>query len=261
LRTKILVHFSGGSDSTLTAALMAEKYEQVYLITYNRFSFRGAKDTYFNYKKLTEVYGEKKFIKIDEYPIQAWYKKLSYAKYFKTLKKFKTVAVLPCGPCKLSMHWHSLVFSLNEGIQVVADGSVPYMDIYPDQNKRIVVDNLRALYKDFDIEYLTPVYNIGEDVEKLLYDKGINNGPQVRGTINDKQIYCAEQVNFALFTKYFLSRHTKLEYEEQLHALYKEKMLYMKDTLKEYLAESENSFLYKMLTDEEKHRTLELRNE
>lgn len=246
----VLVHFSGGSDSTLTAALCVEQFNKVYLITYNRASFIGIKDAKENFNKLCEVYGEDKFHRIENYPIGEWYKKLIYRDYFKTAIKYGTAVTCPCGPCKLSFHWHSIIYCINHGIKTVADGTVPYMDLYPDQNRKIIGENLQDFYEEFGINYLNPVYGIAEEVEQRLYDKGIFDAPLVRGSKKDKQVYCAEQVLFAFFVKYFHRKHGKEKYEKTLRYLYKEKMEYMKETVLEYIERKEDSFVFTLMGHE-----------
>ncbi|MBL7056146.1 hypothetical protein ISS07_04495 [Candidatus Woesearchaeota archaeon] len=251
-KRSILVHFSGGSDSTLTAALAAEEFDKVYLITYTRGSFIGIKDTEISFKKLVQVYGKNKFIKLKPCKIGRWYKKLAYQNYSKNVMKFKTANVCPCGPCKLSFHWHSIIYCLNNNIKFIADGTVPYMSIYPDQNKRIIGKVLKDFYKSFGIDYLNPVYNIGQNVEKVLYDKGISSLPLIRGTQEDRQVYCGEQVSFAFFVKYFKTTYGMEKYENSLSGLYKEKIDFMKKTVQEYIDNKKNSIIESMLGNDKK---------
>lgn len=218
-----LIHFSGGCDSTLSAAFCAERFEKVYLMTYDRFSFIGALDhTQINYEKLCRMYGSEKFIKL-VHPIGRLHKRICYDDYFYFLKKYG-IAVVGLSFSKLSMHWRSAVFCLENGITTVADGAVPYMGLYFDQNKTISIDRLKKFYASLGITYENPVFDVAEDVEQLLYDKGITNTPNVRGTENDKQIFYAEQVVFALFVKYYVGRHGMKRYEDVMSSLYDEKI-------------------------------------
>ena len=249
---QILVHFSGGSDSTLVAGMMAEKYDLVHMITYNRFSFRGVKDSQIHFKALCDIYGEHKFKRIPNYPIGKWYEAISTVDKLYYIKKYKTASSLPCGPCKLSFHWHSIIYCLDNNISFIADGTVPYMDLYPDQNRKILTDKLRKFYKHFGIEYLTPVYEIGEQVEQKLYDKGITKMPQIRGTENDRQVYCSEQVLFANFVKYYKDKYGKNDYEQVLSDMYREKIDYMQQEVESYLKDKKESKIYNLLEANEK---------
>lgn len=225
-----LVHFSGGSDSTLAAAFCAERFEKVHLITYDRFSFLGARNyTLPNFQRLCRIYGEKKFARVI-YPVGRWHKEICYDRYFYFARKYK-LAVTSLAFCKLSMHWYSAVYCIGNGIKTVADGVVPYMDIYPDQNAAISLGRLREFYQRLGISYENPVYAIAGKVEQLLYDKGIIDTPVVRGTEEDKQVFYAEQVVFALFVKYYTGKHGKDAYEKVLSALFGEKIDFMKRTI------------------------------
>lgn len=128
---------------------------------------------------------------------------------------------------KLSMYWFSAVYALENSIGTVGDGMVPYMDLYPDQNVRISIGRLRKFFKSFSISYENPVYDVAERVEDMLYDRAITDLPRVRGTKNDKQVYYAEQVLFALFLKYYVTKHTKEGYEKIVGALFSEKIDWM----------------------------------
>jgi len=229
-----LVHFSGGCDSTLTAAFYAERFAKVYLVTYDRFSFVGAKNyTKINFEKLCGIYGEDKFVRII-HPIGKLHKKICYNNYLYFVRKYK-LAITGLSFSKLSMHWQSAILCLENDIKFVADGAVPYMDLYLDQNKKISIQRLVEFYKTFGITYENPVYNISENVEQMLYDKGITDTPNIRGTKDDKQIFYVEQVVFALFVKYYIQRHGRERYESIMSSLYNEKIQYMEQEIKKYL--------------------------
>jgi hypothetical protein len=212
----------------------------------------GANDAKQNFDELCKIYGKEKFEWIQNYPIGEWYKKLTYEKYLNKLKKYKTIAGCICVSCKLSMHWHSTIFCLNNNITQMRDGTVPYMDLYPDQNRKITHDKLKDYYKYFNITYNSPVYNIAEDVEQILYDKGISSTPVVRGTNKDKQVYCAEQPLFAMFVKYYLTKYNKIQYENNLSQLSYEKVEFMKQSVEEFCKNKKESLIYSLLEKYEK---------
>ena len=203
-----IVLFSGGSDSTLAAALMAKKNQRVHLLTYNRFSFLGAKDyTAKNYERLCKIFGKDHFQR-KILPMGIWHKKIGYHNYFPLLKRFG-LFLGSLSFSKLAMHYYTLKYALENNITLVADGMVPYMDLYPDQNEKIALGAVRKLYQDFGIEYINPVFPYASEVEPMLYDLGITEKKWVRGTEEDKQVYYAEQVLLALFLKYALTRFGK----------------------------------------------------
>lgn len=54
--------FSGGTDSTYTAALMGQRYERVHLITYDRLGFLNTKNSQKNALLLKNRFGQGEFI-------------------------------------------------------------------------------------------------------------------------------------------------------------------------------------------------------
>ena len=242
-----LVHFSGGSDSTLAAAFCAQRFDKVHLITYDRFSFIGARNyTLPNFHRLCRIYGKEKFER-RVIPIEKWHKWICYDHYLHFAREYK-LAVTSLSFCKLAMHWFSCFYGIENGINTVCDGMVPYMDIYPDQNKTISLDRLKEFYQKFGITYANPVYETAEDVEQRLYDMGIIETPCIRGTERDKQVYYAEQVVFALFLKYYIDRHGKQKYEKVLSDLFKEKISRMETALEDWRKNPKHSLIDRLRT-------------
>jgi len=229
------VLYSGGSDSTLAAALSAEKNRKVHLLTFDRISFLGAGTyTQQNLGRLKSIYGSEKFswqlIKIGK-----WHKCILYERYMHFAKKYK-LATVGLSFTKLAMHWRAAVYCIENGIEEVADGMVPYMHLYTDQNKEISLRRLKKFYQKFGINYVNPVYNSSDNVEQQLYDRGIIDHQNIRGTKDDRQVYYAEQILFALFLKYYLTAHGYDEYERVMGKIYDEKILFMENTLKDWVS-------------------------
>lgn len=225
---KALVLFSGGSDSTLAAALYAEQGYQVHLVTLDRFSYVKVREyTEHNYQKLIGIYGKDRFVR-SVLNIEKWHKLLNYERYLYFARRYG-LAVVALNFSKLSLHWRSLIYAIQNDIEVIADGAVPYMKLYLDQNQKIALNGFSALYQHFNIRHESPVWNLAEDVEQLLYNRGINKRPQVRGTEDDKQVFYAEQFIFALFAKYFCMKYGEDGYEKIMTKLYKEKFQFIQN--------------------------------
>lgn len=228
--SEAIVLFSGGSDSTLAAALMAEQHDKVHLLTFDRLSFLGASSyTKDNFENLKSIYGQErivhKVLKID-----AVHSFLCYQNYFSMVREFRT-AVTAMTFSKLAMHLCAADYALGKNVNIVVDGATPYMEHYPDQNKNIALSQLKDFYSLFSIAYDNPVFGIAEDVEQKLYDKGLTKHPQVRGTQKDKQVYYLEQVLFAFYIKYFITVHGKDLYVNRLADLYSNRLRLMQEVL------------------------------
>lgn len=218
-----VILFSGGSDSTLAAALELEKGRQVHLLTFNRSTFIGVHDyTQDNYRNLVRVYGENK-IKREIISIDSLHRIVNYARYFQMFRKFGLATTCLCFS-KIAMHWAACRYARENKISRVVDGSVPYMNLYPDQNKEIGYYNYQKFYQKFGIEYDTPVYEIADKVEQMLYDRGITRQPTVRQTEDDRQVYYLEQVLLALFVKFYQTCYNLETYEQVVGELYEERL-------------------------------------
>ena len=109
---EIVVLFSGGTDSTLTAALMAEEFRKVYLITYDRFGLFSITNPKINVEKLKNKFGDNKFthkvIRLDRL-----FKFVSYERYLRNFIRYRFFLLSTCGLCKLAMHIRTVIFCLN----------------------------------------------------------------------------------------------------------------------------------------------------
>lgn len=218
--------FSGGSDSTLAAALFAERFGRVHLITLDRFSFIGArKYTLPNYERLCRTYGQETFERVIV-PVGKLHKAISYHDYFGTVRRHGR-ATAGLFFSKIAMHARVAAYCIEHGIQTVGDGMVPYMSLYPDQNRVIAIDAVQKFYASLGIIYENPVWDIAEDVEQMLYDKGVTDHPRVRGGAEDKQVFYAEQVLFALFAKYMTTKYGSEGYEQRLKPLFQERLTWL----------------------------------
>jgi hypothetical protein len=229
-KTEALVHFSGGADSTLCAAFLAEKHERIHLLTYDRVSFMGSNQTEPRFERLCRVYGRSRFVR-KVVSIESLHRRICFDRYLSIAARFG-LAVTALTFSKLAMHWYSCLYAIENGIHVVADGAVPYMDLYPDQNEDICLRQLRAFYGEFGVEYQNPVFSIAEQVEQMLYDKGITDQPIVRGTASDKQVTYAEQIVLALFLKYYLTTHGREKYIKVMSRLFADRLQLMKTSIR-----------------------------
>ncbi len=219
-----VVLYSGGCDSTLAAAVNADRYEKVRLITYNRLGFFKARENaMINLERLKQKFGPDKFC-LEIIDVNNAFKRIQYDNYIYYIKKYGPICMSICGLCKLAMHWQTILYCMERSIADVCDGAVKEMSVFPAQNKDIALENTIKLYGDFNINYYNPVYEIGKDVERTLYDMQIIPSRKHKLTDADKQVVCSQQILFAKFVKYYLSEHSWDEYVSNLHDFYSEKI-------------------------------------
>lgn len=222
--------------------MLAESCDVVHLMTYDRLSFLGARSyTAHNYERLCSIYGRDKFVR-RIIGVDGLHRRICYHGYSRLLWRYK-LAVTALSFNKLYMHWLSAAYALDRGISIVADGAVPYMDLYPDQNEVICLGELRRFYEGLGIEYQNPVFHIADEVEQRLYDRGVAIHESVRGTHADKQVYYLEQIILALFLKYYVTTHGRDGYERVVGALWRDRIDYMRRTIAAWQDEPERSFL------------------
>ena len=115
-----VVLYSGGSDSTLAAANVAQEYEKVRLITYNRFGFvETKKNVMVNFERLKLRFSPDKFeIKIID--INEFFKRIQYDNYAYFIQKYGEICMSICGLCKLAMHWKTILYCLDNSITDVS---------------------------------------------------------------------------------------------------------------------------------------------
>jgi len=231
-KKEIVVLYSGGTDSTLTAALMAEEFEKISLVTYDRFGFFSTTNTELNFQKLKSKFSKVKFthhiIGIDKLS-----KYVFYEHYLRNFIKHRFFLLSTCGLCKLAMHIRTIVFCLENKISNVCDGANKGMRLFPAQMKR-VIEETKKMYAKFGINYMNPVFDFQEpenldfidrlqlervlpvqkeeeedstpDPKKMtvgckLFDLGLMPSENVKGTKLDKKMQ-ARCFQFILFNKY-----------------------------------------------------------
>ncbi|MEZ4268640.1 MAG: 7-cyano-7-deazaguanine synthase [Myxococcota bacterium] len=166
---RVVVLFSGGTDSMLTAALAAERFDEVFLVTYHRLGLAGTENSARGAEALANKYGADR-IHHEIIDITKLFKHVSYERYLQNLRKHKLFLLSTCGLCKLSMHIRTLIYCEDHGIKHVCDGANKGMNLFPAQMVG-VLEIMKDLYADFGISYTNPVYDYEPPADKSLVDR------------------------------------------------------------------------------------------
>ena len=171
-RSDVVVLFSGGSDSTLTASLLSEMHPVVHLITYSHkaMSFHTKAANAVAY--LRKAHGEHKFVhsflEINDLMELLYLRELP-----EDLREYGTYALpMCCGSCKLAMHVRTILYCRDKGARYAADGSNSELsDLFPEQMIP-VLDLYRQLYLRYGIVYENPVFDVARS-DHRLFERGV----------------------------------------------------------------------------------------
>ncbi|AUN99939.1 hypothetical protein C0V70_17870 [Bacteriovorax stolpii] len=251
----VAILFSGGTDSTLTAAMLQENFEKVHLVTYDRFGFHATDNTAVQTQALKERYGEDRFVHTF-LNVDKLFQHVSYENYFENIKKHGLFNLSTCGLCKLSMHVRTIKYCIDNEVYFVADGANQAMTMEPAQMKP-VIDEMKRMYAHFGITYFNPVFEMDGPEDKdfinksnakllaresdysvasfenektpgfRLYKMGLAPSPNVKGSDYDKkrQPRCFQFIIFNIFAlKYFMANKTYEEYTDLTTKFYSDKI-------------------------------------
>lgn len=243
----VAVLFSGGSDSSLCAIRMAQRFDRVELLTMTRQGLFGEDHVREQCKRLKKFFGEPDKFNLVFIRTDRLCRHVMYENYFRHLCRHGLVVLSMCGLCKVSFHFRALVYCLENGIRHIADGAVKVANVYPEQNETIMLARLRQLYASFGIEYETPIYEDGDRTEELLYEMRFNRTPKVKGTKHDIQMVCEQQVLYAMFLRVALRHNSFNEFERKMAAFYKEKLDMVEEWTREWVSRRDSSRLAPLL--------------
>lgn len=228
----IAVLFSGGCDSTLAAAMAAGKAGKVHLLTYKRLGVFKTERPLAMVERLRKRYPSVEFV-YAPFGIDKYYEEICYENYLSNLKKHGLKVVSSCGLCNVAMHWKTVLYCLDNRVKELYDGAVAESRTFPSQNKKIMIEGLVKMYKEFGIEYSNPVYDMGSVVEDELYKLGITASRRIKQTERDSQPVCIDNLLFARFVDQYLAGHSWQEYEDDMKRFYDEKLKYAVKRIKE----------------------------
>ncbi|MDD5656616.1 MAG: hypothetical protein PHF00_05105 [Elusimicrobia bacterium] len=231
---EVIVLFSGGCDSVLTALRAYDRFQKVHLVTFLRAGLIHTEHVEQQVDRLRHFQGDAqaythRFIRTDRL-----IEFLLYENYLRNLMRHGTRLASHCGLCKLSFHWRTLTLCLEQGVRRVWDGAVRSAKVYPEQNETILLKPLGELYSRYGIRHETPIYEEGLQVEDELFHMGFHKRRKVKGTVFDQQLVCSQQVLFAMFLRWFLPGRSFAEYEAGLAGFYAEKINIIRELTDEW---------------------------
>jgi predicted subunit of tRNA(5-methylaminomethyl-2-thiouridylate) methyltransferase len=169
----ISVLYSGGLDSTLTAAILARKGYNLHLITCDNGVSYGIDASRVHVRELEGLFPQK-ILTHEIIRVGGLFKTLSLIPIEEDFKKYGNTNLV-CLGCKLSMFTHAMIYSIENGIDTIVDGFNKRQDGFPEQ-KLIVKNELKKWMKRYNIEYVNPIYSdysSKDEVKAKLFDMGL----------------------------------------------------------------------------------------
>jgi hypothetical protein len=189
---KAAILYSGGSDSTLVAALAAkEGLEEIHLLTYHRVRLLRPPE-YPNVTRLREKFRGVRFIHV-EIDVDGLFLEVARGDVWGDLRRHGLYVMALCAPCKIALHIRTAVYCLEHGIFDVRDGSNNEVRYDPSQRKA-GREELKTFYSSLGISHTSPLAQ-GEKKrgrsDHELQSMGLNPVMDVKETVYDVQGSCS----------------------------------------------------------------------
>lgn len=234
------VLFSGGSDSTLAAALLLKdkRFEKLHLLTFHHSAMKYVDKSTVNLRRLERRFGKDKIVHrlLD---IEEIFRELYYGNYLKDLRHHGVfLAAAACNVCQLAMHVCTGIYNLQNGISFAYDG-------YKKEKEHVYVimseegrEIMQKFYEGYGITYGNPVLNILRTDWKL-YDLGVTPSKNVKFPYEHLDYEAQHSCYQGLLTNlYILSYHYNLFHRAETDWIeyLREKVERAKNYINNYLA-------------------------
>ena len=161
------IMFSGGTDSTLAAALMLEEGREVHLLTFNPGFVLWASNSRYNARRLEQVYG---IDRVHHHILDnsSNTKKVLWKDIRRDIKEYGfNMQALVCLGCRMAMHAGAVVYCLEHEVPYLVDGSIADQATIPEQLQSTLTRH-RAFYRDtFGMHHRSPIYNESRSDNRL----------------------------------------------------------------------------------------------
>ena len=253
MNEKVALLYSGGSDSTLAAAVLTEKFDELHLLTfyYSNVS-EGIERSKVNVERLRNKFMDKIFVH-HIMNLDKLYKEILYGRYILDLIKYRFFVLAMCPICKIAMFTRTLVHCLDNDIRHIADGANRGRGrTYPEQVRKVMKEFEKFL-GHYGVEYSSPVYDMPVRTDELLFEMGLYPSGNVKydpeanrmieGNCNLKSLY------HTVSQGYYVMLYGHDKFEEITIRYYRDKFGMLTKYIDEYLQKRENSKLFKLINE------------
>ncbi|MCD6326376.1 hypothetical protein J7M28_02320 [bacterium] len=227
--------FSGGLDSTVTALTLAEQYENVHLLTYNRgYGHWFVGRSRVRVPELERHLGRPVFTQFGA-SVRELFRKLVLNSFIADFKRYKALFIV-CVGCKMAMHAQSVIYNLEHGIPYISDGASAATAWMPDQMP-VTLAEYKRLHEDYGLIYSNPVYHFGtrEKARETLREAGLSMGRRIADRDFGTQPICLFGDVITIFRE-FMKVGLPLK-EESIVDFMREKRAILDDHINDYFAQ------------------------
>lgn len=210
--TQVCIQFTGGKDSTLLAALMAQEFARVHLLTFRNALIVNLELVTVNVGKLKQLYGGSKFQHqlIDN---ENLLRELYTRRWFHDLKKYKSYAANNvCSSCRLAMVAHTIQYCQQNGITEVRDGANRTGFDLSQQPWSLEI--IRQFYQEYGIHYDCQLHEASRNDIDLL-KLGLEAQPPLYFYRSQPLCKGGGEIHNIYFRCYFLPRYGRQERQQR----------------------------------------------
>ncbi len=170
---KAAVCYSGGTDSTLAAVRLAEKFDKVYLLTFTTPNTHQEEEATRKLDKLQERFGPDKFehvfIRADDVLRDVY-----YSHFWRDIRKWGLFKANICGACKTALTLAAAKFCVENNIHYLATGTNREFGVaeFFIGQMPATIPVFEQFLERYGIKSLAPVYNV-ERSDKVLHEMGL----------------------------------------------------------------------------------------
>lgn len=163
---EVLLLYSGGKDSLLSACYLMNEGYHVNLINYDNCSMIGTEQIQIGTNMLEERFGKDKVTFLGIAPIISIIqrlKKLENMSLSDILTKYGdiTISQYQCLLCRSAMYYYSAILAKDRNIKYIAEGARKSQLFAIEQP--VMIENYKNFLDKYNLELLTPVYDITDD--------------------------------------------------------------------------------------------------
>lgn len=231
------VLFSGGTDSALAAVEMLKQCRKVTLLTFNPGFILFVGNSKVHAETLQRKYGadrvEHKLLDNSKATNKILFGNLKH-----DLRKYRfDMTALVCLGCRLSMHTRAIIHNLEEGIPIIADGSIRKQSAIPEQMDSVIRRNRNWYFQEYGITQVSPIYEENNSDLKL-FEAGISKKRNLKRQfiLFDTQATCPFGVSADVYARMFYRPLMGGDTEKEAEEYSREKYPEMKKYIEEYFA-------------------------